>query len=187
MIHFLSQPWPWYVTGPLLGLMVPILLFVGNKQFGISSSFRHLCAALLPVRASYFKYSWREESWNLFLVGGIIIGATVAALFLAGTSAPPVSSAARSLFASWGIQHVTGLVPVALYGTASLLSAKSLLALAAGGFFVGFGTRYANGCTAGHAIMGLSLLSPASLVATVGFFGGGLVVSNFVVPLLMAA
>lgn len=186
MVHFLLEPWPWYVAGPLLGLMVPILLFVGNRQFGISSSFRHICAAVLPLKAEYFRYRWRDESWNLFLVAGSIAGAAIAALFLAGTAPPPVSPAARQLFASWGIASVAGLVPAALYSVAGLVSLKGLLALGAGGFLVGFGTRYANGCTAGHSIMGLSLLSPASLLATIGFFAGGLVVSNLVVPALLA-
>ena len=52
-------------------------------------------------------------------------------------------------------------------------------------FLVGFGTRYADGCTSGHAIMGLSLLNLGSLIATAGFFVGGLVVSNLLVPLIL--
>ncbi|MDZ7852586.1 MAG: YeeE/YedE thiosulfate transporter family protein [Halomonas sp.] len=62
---------------------------------------------------------------------------------------------------------------------------RNLIMLLGGGFLVGFGTRYGNGCTSGHAIMGLSLLSFGSLVATVSFFLGGLLVSNLVLPALM--
>lgn len=185
MLHLLLQPWPWYVGGPLLGLMVPILLFVGNRHFGISSSFRHFCAALLPNRRpEYFRYHWQDSAWNLFLIAGTVIGGVVAALLLGGTRTPDLSAGARSMFASWGIGSVSGLMPAALYGLGGILTLKSLLVVGGGGFLIGFGARYADGCTAGHAIMGLSLLDFGSLVAVIGFFLGGLMVSNLVVPLL---
>jgi uncharacterized membrane protein YedE/YeeE len=53
-----------------------------------------------------------------------------------------------------------------------------------GGFLVGFGTRYAGGCTSGHAISGLSNLQFASLIATIGFFAGGLIATHLLYPLL---
>jgi uncharacterized protein len=186
MLHFLLEPWPWYVSGPLLGLMVPILLFVGNKHFGISGSLRHICAAISPAKPEYLRYHWRDDAWNLVLVAGTIVGAIVAAVFLNGTAPPPVSGASQKMFASWGIPQITGLVPAAVYGVSNILTPRSLVALGFGGFLVGFGTRYANGCTSGHAIMGLSLLSVGSLVAVIGFFVGGLVVSNLVVPAILA-
>ena len=186
MLHFLSQPWPWYVGGPLLGLMVPILLLLANRHFGVSSSFRHICAALLPTkRPEYFRYRWRESAWSLFLVAGVVVGGVIAALFLHGTRTPSISSGAREMFAAWGIGTVSGLMPAALYGLVSIFTLKALLVVGGGGFLVGFGARYANGCTAGHAIMGLSLLDSGSLVAVVGFFVGGLLVSNLVVPLVV--
>lgn len=185
MIEFLQEPWPWYVSGPLLGLMVPILLLIGNKQFGISSSFRHICAATIKPNAEYFRYQWRSKAWNLYLVAGTIVGAAIAALFLDGTEAPPVSQGAATMFAAWGLESVDGLLPATLYSVTELASAQSLIALIAGGFLVGFGTRYADGCTSGHAIMGLSLLNVGSLVAVAGFFAGGLIVSHFVVPPLL--
>ena len=82
MIEWLKHPWPWYVGGPLIGLMVPLLLLLGNKSFGISSSLRHLCAACFPSNISFFKYEWKKEAWNLFFVAGIIAGAFFAIAFL---------------------------------------------------------------------------------------------------------
>ena len=81
-IEIIKQPWPWYVAGPLLGLTIPILLIIGNRSFGISSSLRHICAACVPGDINYFRYEWKNESWNLFFVAGIIAGGFVAAHLL---------------------------------------------------------------------------------------------------------
>jgi len=186
MWEAITGPWPWYVSGPLLGLMVPILLLVGNKSFGVSSSFRHICAAALPVKAEYFKYDWREHSWNLLMMAGVVLGAAIAILFLGGNQPPQVSLAAERLFASWNVAAPAALQPAEIFSTPGILSARGLISLVVGGFLVGFGTRYANGCTSGLAIMGLSLLNPGSLAATLGFFAGGVVVSQFVVPWVMS-
>lgn len=186
MIEFLSQSWPWYVTGPLLGLMVPMLLFFGNKQFGISSSLQHACAAALPLKAQYFQYDWKASSWNLVLVAGLIAGAAIATVFLDGGSAPALSEGAHELFASWGMEPASALQPREIFGLENLATPTALISLILGGFLVGFGARYANGCTSGHAIMGLSLLNVGSLVAVIGFFIGGLAVSHFVLPWLLA-
>jgi uncharacterized membrane protein YedE/YeeE len=82
MIELLRQPWPWYVAGTIIGLTVPALLLLGNKQLGISSSLRHLCAVCLPANIAYFKYDWRKEIWNLFFVFGILLGGMIATQFL---------------------------------------------------------------------------------------------------------
>jgi uncharacterized membrane protein YedE/YeeE len=187
MWEAITGPWPWYVSGPLLGLMVPILLILGNKNFGISSTLRHACAAVLPVKAEYFTSDdWKGNLWNLVLALGVIIGGAIAVLFLNGDRAPAVSEAAIELFATWDIAAPQRLQLAEIYTFPGAGSLRSLVSLVLGGFLVGFGTRYANGCTSGHAIMGLSLLNPGSLVATLGFFAGGALVSNFVVPLVMS-
>jgi hypothetical protein len=58
MIELIKQPWPWYISGPLIGLMVPALLIFGNKSLGISSSLRHVCAACIPAGISFFNYDF---------------------------------------------------------------------------------------------------------------------------------
>jgi uncharacterized membrane protein YedE/YeeE len=184
MIELLQADWPWFVSGPLLGLMVPLLMLFTNEHFGISSSFRHVCAAALPLRADYFRYNWKEKSWSLSLVAGTIVGAVIAAGLLGGNEAPNVSAEARALFSSWGVSLGDSLQPAEIFGTENFFSARNLLLLGLGGFFVGFGTRYGNGCTSGHAIMGLSLLNLGSLAAVISFFAGGLLVSNFILPLV---
>ncbi len=186
MIEFLSQSWPWYVSGPLLGLMVPLLLILGNKEFGISSSLRHMCAAALPLKADYFRYNWKDALWNLVLVAGLIVGAAIAAVGLDGGSAPAISDGARELFSAWGIESITELQPREIFALQNIATPTAIVSLLVGGFLVGFGARYANGCTSGHAIMGLSLLNFGSLVAVIGFFIGGLLVSHLVVPWVLA-
>ena len=187
MWEAITGPWPWYVSGPLLGLMVPILLIVGNKNFGISSTFRHICAATIPTKAAYFRQdNWRASAWNLVMALGVVLGALVAVVFLGGDRAPQVSSGAVALFASWDVAAPSALQPAEIYGAEGVFTARALVSLIAGGFLVGFGTRYANGCTSGHAIMGLSLLNVGSFVATLGFFAGGVVVSNFVLPWVLS-
>ncbi|TVR66380.1 MAG: YeeE/YedE family protein [Spirochaetaceae bacterium] len=185
MMDVLMQPWPWYVTGPLLGLMVPLLLFLGNKEFGVSSSLQHMCAATLPLKAGYFRYNWRDSAWNLVMMAGLILGAAIATIYLDGASAPALSEGGHALFASWGLEPVTELQPREIFALESIATPRALISLILGGFLVGFGARYANGCTSGHAIMGLSLLKPGSLVAVIGFFIGGLLVSHFVLPWVM--
>src|SRR6187402_353427 len=83
LLEWIRQPWPWYVAGPLIGLTVPLLLLLGNKPFGISSSFRHFCAACLPAKISFFQYEWKSEAWNMFFAGGVLIGGFIAATLLA--------------------------------------------------------------------------------------------------------
>lgn len=182
MIAFLSESWPWYISGPLLGLIVPLLLWLGNKQFGISSTLKHICAACIPTRAKFFNYDWQEEKWNLFFSAGIIIGGGIAAYYFNGLQTPELSEKTNTMLASWGIMEVEGFAPDAFKSIASIQSLSAWFIVVFGGFLVGFGTRWANGCTSGHAIMGLSMLNPGSLVAVIGFFIGGLTFSHFLIP-----
>ncbi|RAW00920.1 YeeE/YedE family protein [Pseudochryseolinea flava] len=179
------QPWPWYVAGPLIGLMVPLLLLAGNKSFGISSSLRHICAACIPADITFFKYDWRKESWNLFLVGGIFIGGMIASQLLMSSGSVVVDPRLQKELTSYGVTDYSNLVPQELFNIQSLVTIKGFVLMIVGGFFVGFGTRYAGGCTSGHSIMGLSTLQWPSLVATCCFMLGGIFVANFILPLLL--
>lgn len=186
MFDFITRPWPWYVAGPLIGLTVPALLLIGNKSFGISSSLRHICAACIPANISFFKYDWKKEAWNLFFVAGILVGGFIAAQFLANPNPMQVNSKLASELASYGVDDYSQLVPVQLMNWTSLFTLKGFLLMVFGGFLVGFGTRYAGGCTSGHAIMGLSNLQWPSLVATICFMVGGFVMANLLLPIILS-
>lgn len=186
MIEILKQPWPWYVAGPLIGLTVPALLLLGNKSFGISSSLRHICAACIPSGITFFRYDWKKEAWNLFFVSGILAGGAMAGHFLENPEPLKVHPQLASELAGYGISDYGNLVPREIFNWEVLFTPKGFLVLVFGGFLVGFGTRYAGGCTSGHAIMGLSNLQWPSLVATLCFMAGGFLVANIFLPLILS-
>lgn len=186
MLEFIKQPWPWYVAGPLIGLTVPILLIIGNKTFGISSSLRHICALCIPANIPFFKYNWRKETWNLFFVFGIFIGGAVAINLLANPNPVEVNPKLTAELAGYGIINYHHLVPQDIINWSSLFTLKGFLMIVVGGFLVGFGTRYAGGCTSGHAIMGLSTLQWPSLIATISFMVGGFIMANLILPLILS-
>lgn len=186
MLEFISEPWPWYIAGPLIGLTVPVLLIIGNKTFGISSSLRHACAACVPAKIPFFNYNWKKEAWNLFFVAGIFFGAMIASGILANPNPVEIHPDLAQELQGYGITNYEALVPTDLFSWESLASLKGVLVIIVGGFLVGFGTRYAGGCTSGHAIMGISNLQWPSMVATVCFMAAGFVMANFILPLILS-
>ena len=187
MIELLSQTWPWYVAGPLIGLMVPVLLIFGGKMFGISSNLRHACAAAFPGRIEFFQYDWKRRGiWNLTFALGVVIGGFLAVtLFPHPEPTIGISEGARAQLSAIGISDFTGLMPDDVFTWEGLASLPGVIMIAVGGFLVGFGARYAGGCTSGHAISGLADLQVPSLVAVIGFFIGGLFVTYVVLPLIL--
>lgn len=185
MLELLRQPWPWYVAGVFIGLLVPTLLIIGNKHFGISSNLRHICAACFPANIKFFNYDWKKEAWNFFFVGGILVGGIIASTLLANPEPVKVAPALASELEGYGVTDFSNMVPTQLVSWESLLTLRGFILLVLGGFLVGFGTRYAGGCTSGHAIMGLSNLQIPSLIATISFMAGGFIMANLLLPFIM--
>lgn len=185
MMDFLRQPWPWYVAGPIIGLTVPLLLLVGNRALGISSSLRHICAMCLPANVPFLKYNWKDYLWNIYFVIGLLVGGFIAGVLLQPVHAMPLSDATWQNLQVLGISKQKGILPAEVYSWAHLLTWKHLIITAGGGFLVGFGTRYSGGCTSGHGITGISMMQWPSLLATVLFFAGGILTANFILPLLL--
>ena len=186
MLEILRQPWPWYVAGPLIGLVVPFVFWYGSRKWGVSQSLQHLCAATLPRKIEYFRYDWRKDgSWNLAMVGGVVVGGFVGGRILSSPDdVVAISDATRADLSNLGVTDFSGMVPSDLFSFEALLTPTGLVLIVVGGFLVGFGARWANGCTSGHAISGLATLQPSSLLAVIGFFAGGLVSVHFLLPLL---
>ncbi|HET8656592.1 MAG TPA: YeeE/YedE thiosulfate transporter family protein [Longimicrobiaceae bacterium] len=186
MLELLRRPWPWYVVGPLLGLTVPLLLFLGNKVLGVSNNLRHTCAAVLPTNIDYFRYDWREEGqWNLAFALGIVIGGFLAGWVFANPDPVAISAATRSDLAALGIHDFTGLVPSDLFHWGALLGVRGLGVIVLGGYLVGFGTAYAGGCTSGHGLSGIADLQLASLIALIAFFVGGIFGTFVLLPWIL--
>jgi len=183
----LYEPWPWYIAGPVIGITAAVLLYIGNKRLGVSSTLRHICAACLPSSGiPLFGYDWRKELWSLFFITGIILGGFIGGYLLADPLPVNISSDTSDYLRSKGVDvEKGGLLPAALFSWENLASPQGLLLIVAGGFLVGFGTRYAQGCTSGHGIFGLATFQWPSLVATVSFFAGGILFSHFVLPWIL--
>lgn len=185
-MNWIYDPWPWYVSGPLIALTMFVLLFVG-KQFGMSSNLRTLCSAAGGgKKADFFKFNWKNERWNLTVMIGAVIGGFIASQYLSNNTVEIADDVAATL-QGYGINSAAeAYLPTELFNTEALSNPKNLLILIIGGFLVGFGARYAGGCTSGHAISGLSNLQLPSLIAVIGFFVGGLVMIHFIFPLIFA-
>jgi uncharacterized membrane protein YedE/YeeE len=185
MNNWLTETWPWYLSGPLIGLFVPALLLTGNKVFGISSNLRHICAALIPSKADFFRYDWRRIGlWNLVFLLGVLIGGLLATRWGAPTVIA-ISPATKATLNQMGLHDLSGVAPREIFSWHALLTLRGFLSVVLGGFLVGFGTAYAGGCTSGHAISGLANFELPSLIAVLGFFAGGLAATYFILPHLL--
>ena len=179
------QPWPWYVSGPLIALIMFLLLFTG-KNFGMSSNLRTMCTICGADKTTdFFRFDWKSQRWNLVVVLGAVIGGFIGSHFLSGDTAVAINPETVKDLQELGFQSAgQAYLPAELYDLSALTNLKSLAILAVGGFLVGFGARYAGGCTSGHAISGLSNLQRPSLLAVIGFFIGGLAMIYFLFPLI---
>lgn len=184
-MNAILQPWPCYVSGPLIAMVMFILLKFG-KNFGMSSNLRTMCTIVgAGKRVSFFNFDWKSQKWNLLVVLGAIIGGFVASQFLSADTSVALNPKTIAALEAQGFTEVgKTIVPEKLYGMEAITSFKGIAILLIGGILVGFGARYAGGCTSGHAISGLSNLQVPSLIAVIGFFTGGLVMTHFIFPFL---
>lgn len=162
IIEIIRSPWAWYVSGPLIGLMVPALLYFG-KSLGVSGSFRDICSVTMPESKVEFirNNNIKDNLWNIFFLLGIFAGGYITYNFL--------------------------MDPKVVLFPESFYSVKGVITLIIGGFLVGFGSRYAGGCTSGHGITGLSTFQLPSLFAIISFFIGGFIalfITDFLINLI---
>ena len=191
ILQFISQPWHWAPSGVMI-VVVMFLLLWGGGEFGVSSNLRTLCAmGGAGNKFDFFNFDWKSQLWNLTFIAGAVIGGYIAVTAFQSDDTVQISEATQSYLLTKGISTPAniheglGFVPQELYGVDSLGSLPSMIVLVIGGLLIGFGTRWAGGCTSGHAISGLSNLQLPSLIAVVGFFIGGLAMTHFILPLIL--
>ena len=190
-IEFISQPWHWAVGGTLIAMLMFLLLLSGEK-FGISSSFETVCSMSgMGKWVEHFDYDWKRQKWLLLFVIGTVAGGYIGATWLASPEPIDLAESTIHELAALGVSApsenvvTNGFVPEEIFNFSALLTLKGFIILVVGGFFIGFGTRYASGCTSGHAFSGLANLQLASVVAVVGFFIGGLVSTHLLLPIIL--
>ena len=184
-MKLIYEPWPWYIAGPMIAFILFLLIMVG-KSFGMSSNLRTLCTLCgAGKKTDFFRFDWKSQKWNLVVVLGAIIGGYIGAHFLSNDTAVALNPETIADLKAFGFESAgTAYLPTEMFATSALISFKNIVLLTLGGLFVGFGARYAGGCTSGHAISGLSNLQLPSLIAVIGFFIGGLTMIHLIFPLI---
>ena len=182
-MNVILEPWPWYVAGPLLAGVLFIMLYFG-KTFGFSSNMRTICSIGGAGKvSSFFDLDWRSQTWNLLFLVGTVVGAFIASNFLMSDHTIALNPKTVAALGDLNINaNIDSYVPNELFDPQQLGSFKVISILLGGGLLIGFGTRWAGGCTSGHAITGLSNLQVPSLIATIGFFIGGLLMTHLLLP-----
>ncbi len=185
-LEAIYQPWHWFPAGILIALIMGGMLLLG-KTFGVSSTLRTLCSiGGAGKAAAFFNFDWKAQTWNLVFVAGTLIGGVISSGFLGEAETVAISEQTVADLSELGITHIDqGLAPASLFSWESLGTGTGIIFILGGGFIVGFGTRYAGGCTSGHAISGLSNLQWPSLIAVIGFFAGGLIMTHLIFPILI--
>lgn len=185
-VELIQAPWPWYVAGPLIALIM-LLMLVFGKRFGVSSTMRTICSIGGAAKFSdFFNFNWKDQVWNLMFVLGAMIGGYIASNFMTPADAAiELSKSTKTALMEMGMTNPGVKYVPDIFRFDNFFTLQGIIFMIGGGFLVGFGTRYAGGCTSEHAISGLSNLQLPSLIAVVGFFIGGLIVTHFVIPFLI--
>lgn len=186
-MELIFNPWPWYIAGPIISFVMLFLILFG-KTFGMSSNLRTICSIAGAGKYSdFFKFDWKLQIWNLVVILGAIIGGYIAHNFMTIDQSIELNTKTIENLKSLGIENAgSSFMPDQLFGVQVLSSWQGWLFLVLGGMLIGFGTRYAGGCTSGHAISGLSNLQLPSLIAVIGFFVGGLAMTHFLLPAILS-
>ncbi len=189
IIDTISQPWHWSVSGLAIAMVLFLMTWMG-RSFGVSTTFKGVCTAVGAGKVSdFFKMDLKEEGWRFLFVAGALIGGIISTTLLRSPEAVQISQSTIEGLANLGLDYPEadargeGFVPTQIFNFQSL---KGILLAVFGGFLVGFGARYGDGCTSGHAISGLAHLQLPSLITVIGFFIGGLIMTHLLLPLLIA-
>ena len=185
-MNWIYEPWPWYVAGPIIALVMVLLLFFG-KSFGVSANLRTMCSIAGAGKFSdFFKFDWKGQMWNIVFLLGAVLGGFISNQYLTNDEKIELNPKTIENLQQLGVEDAgENFLPESLFGVEALSSWQGWVFLIVGGILIGFGARYAGGCTSGHAISGLSNLQVPSLIAVIGFFIGGLIMTYLILPQIL--
>ncbi len=105
-----------------------------------------MCGA--DEKANFFDFNWRAQKWNLTVIVGAAIGGFIAMNFLTEDPAVAINPETVSILQGLGFQSAgEAYLPDELFCLEALTDWKALPILIIGGFLLGFGARWAGGCT----------------------------------------
>lgn len=185
-MNWIYEPWPWYVAGPIIALVMVLLLFFG-KSFGVSANLRTMCSIAGAGKVSdFFKFDWKGQMWNIVFLVGAVLGGFISNQYLTNNEKIELNPKTVEHLQELGVTDAgENFLPESLFGADVLSTWQGWVFLIVGGLLIGFGARYAGGCTSGHAISGLSNLQLPSLIAVIGFFIGGLIMTYLILPQIL--
>ena len=153
--------WSPYIVGAGIGVLSWLTFLLLDKPLGCSTAFAKTSGMIEGVfrgdkarQRPYFKKVVPKVDWQWMLVVGIVLGALVSAL----------------LSGDFGAQWVPSRWEMAFGGSRGL----RLGAAVGGGVLMGFGARWAGGCTSGHGISGTLQMAVSGWLAAVSFFVCGI-------------
>ncbi len=184
IVEILQKPWHWSLAGVMIALILFLLTYLG-RSFGVSASFKTICNAFgLGKKYEYFDFDIKNDFWQIAFLLGVLLGGLISVTILYNPEPAKISQATIDHLATdfgWNYPQGDGYLPVDVF---NIYNWKAIVIALVGGAFVGFGARYGNGCTSGHAITGLSHMRLPSLITVIGFFIGGLIMTWLIMPFI---
>ena len=184
-MEIIYEPWPWYVAGPIIAMVYTLLALFG-KSFGVSASLRAACSMVgAGKKIAFFDFDWKGQIWNFMFILGSVIGGFIASNYMMNGEGMILSDSTIQALTEINItSYKTSIFPAELMSLDALFTLRGFIFMVIGGLLIGFGSRWAGGCTSGHAISGLANLQLPSLIAVIGFFIGGLTMTFFLIPII---
>jgi hypothetical protein len=147
--------WPaWFAALALAAVAVAYWRWL-RKPLGVSGHWERTVAGLCELPAAANSPGAAQDGLSFFL--GVFLGGVAAAAVKGG----------------WALRTELSPLFTRTFGAGPM----GWVVLFVGGVMVGYGTRWADGCTSGHGLMGTSCRQKGSFAATAIFFGTAVAVA----------
>jgi hypothetical protein len=172
-MNWLTQAqWSPYIVGAGIGVLSWITWLISNEPIGCSTSFSRIAGMIEKLfrgkkveKKLYYQEVKPEIDWQMMLVIGVVIGALISSLLSGDFRLQWIPSV-------WSLTFGDNMV-------------LRLAAGFAGGILLGFGSRWADGCTSGHGISGTMQLAVSSWISAICFFIGGILMAQLLFKVIL--